>query len=158
MQPVRADTVEAHTIDVLDGTGNRHFLQFLHVLGHCPSHHNCVSFAYFTLPPGRVCEACFWLPSKISLINRGIWQISWGSEIDRPKVLKEARCCQLVRTVLFPFAPAPAKCGKMARRYTYTRTSVFDRRQSFASLQLVWTGWWTYDGAQMGWKDRSGPK
>ena len=68
--------MQAHTINVVEGTGNRRFSPvtltmstdystassfpirwFLHVLGHCPGHHSCVSFAYFTLPPGRACEA-----------------------------------------------------------------------------------------------------
>ena len=39
-------------------------------------------------------------------------QLSWRSEIDRPKVLKEARRCQSVRQLLFRFTPAPAKCGR----------------------------------------------
>ena len=47
--------------------------------------------------------------------QRSVWimrQISWRSEIDRPKVPKEARCCQSVRKLLFSFARAPAKCGR----------------------------------------------
>ena len=42
----------------------------------------------------------------------GYLQISWRSEIDRPKVLKEARHCQPVRKLLFSFAQASAKCGR----------------------------------------------
>ena len=38
--------------------------------------------------------------------------ISWRPEIDRPKVLKEVRHCQPVQKLLFPFARAPAKCGR----------------------------------------------
>ena len=47
--------------------------------------------------------------------QRSAWilrQLSWRSEIDRPKVLKEARCCQLVHKLLFPFSRASAKCGR----------------------------------------------
>ena len=36
MQPVRADTAEAHTIDVVEGTGKRRFSRFFAHLGHCP--------------------------------------------------------------------------------------------------------------------------
>ena len=39
-------------------------------------------------------------------------QISWRSEIDRPKALKEARRCQSVRKLLLPSARAPAKCWR----------------------------------------------
>ena len=40
-------------------------------------------------------------------------QISWrSSEIDRPKVLKEAGRCQSAQNFLFPFARARAKCGQ----------------------------------------------
>ena len=35
-----------------------------------------------------------------------------SSEIGAPRVLKEARRCQSVRKLLFPFARAPAKCGQ----------------------------------------------
>ena len=50
---------------------------------------------------------------KISQISRYIGrQIRWRFEIDRPKVLKEARRCRSVRKLLFPFAGARAKCGR----------------------------------------------
>ena len=49
---------------------------------------------------------------KISQISQDIRQISWRSEIDRPKVLKGARCSQSVRKLLFPFARARAKCWR----------------------------------------------
>ena len=49
---------------------------------------------------------------KISQISRDNRPISWRSEIDRPKVLKEAGCSQSVRKLLFPFARARAKCGR----------------------------------------------
>ena len=60
--------VEAHTVNVVEGTGNCRFSPvtltrstdnstassfpirwFLLVLGHCPGHRSCVSFAYFSL-------------------------------------------------------------------------------------------------------------
>ena len=39
-------------------------------------------------------------------------EISGRSEINGPKGLKEARRCQPVRKLLFPFTRAPAKCGQ----------------------------------------------
>ena len=48
--------------------------------------------------------------------------------------------------------------GKIAQRCTHTGAYVFYRRQKFASLQLVRNGWRTYDGEEMGRKDRSSPK
>ena len=48
-------------------------------------------------------------------------RISWRSEIDRPKVLKEARRCQSVRKLLFSFARAPAKCGRNGPSYVHWR-------------------------------------
>ena len=87
---------------------------FLHVLGHCPGHCSSVSFAYFTLPPGRACEANDQRSAQRSVRSVGIGQISWRFEIDRPKGLKEAGLCLSVRKLLFPFASARAraKCGR----------------------------------------------
>ena len=38
--------------------------------------------------------------------------------------------------------------GTKAHRCMHNRAPVFDRRQSLASLKLVWTGWETYSSAQ----------
>ena len=55
------------------------------------------------------CEARTFLRSKIGLDNA---TDQLEIEIDRPKVLKKARRCLSVRKLLFPFARAPAKCGR----------------------------------------------
>ena len=85
--------------------GNRKLplLAVFHMLGHCPGQRSCVSFAYFTLPPGWACEACTCFRSKISRISRDIWEIScelWDNRFT-PKVLKEAWHCQSVLRASF---------------------------------------------------------
>ena len=83
---------------------------------------------FFHCSPGMSYEACKWLRSQIS---RYIWQISCRSEIDRPKVLKEARCCQSIWKLLFPVARARAQCGQKGPSTQVHWVSVFDRHQKF---------------------------
>ena len=71
-----------------------------------------VSFVFAGIEACTSWETCY-PPRGFNQIS--VWimrQISWISEIDRPKVLKEARRCQLVRKLLFSFARLPAKCRR----------------------------------------------
>ena len=131
--------VQAHTFNVVEGTGHRRFSSVSLTMSTpklVPS--RSVGFrTYLAIVTGGsstclvivpVSAAVFHLRMlhctgqgvrsqrskigpKISQISRYIGQISWRFEIDRPKGLKEARHCRSVRKLLFPFARARAKCG-----------------------------------------------
>ena len=58
---------------------------------------------------------------------RKVPQISWRSEIDLPKVLKEARRCQSVRKLFSLSLERQRSVGEVARPHTYMGISVFDR-------------------------------
>ena len=85
----------------------------MHVVGNVLQYMFVSTMArFFHCSPGMSCEVWTWLRSKIVTIMP---KICWRSEIDRQRVLKEARRCQSVRKLLFPFARAPTKCrGEMA--------------------------------------------
>ena len=93
---------------------------------HCPG--GCVSFACFRLQTGTLCDACTCLRSKISW---DIWQISCENG-DRPhwshqEFSKKLDAAVRFWKLLFPFAWAPAKCGRNGPS-VQTRTSIRVRK------------------------------
>ena len=93
-----------------------------------------------------------WLWSKIGLDNATDHLEIW----DRPAQSSERSYTLPVglKSFFSLLLQRQRSAGKMASRCTYTGASVFDRRQMFASPQLVWTGWRTYDLAT----ERQSPK
>ena len=102
--------------------------------------HHCL---LFYCSPGMSCEACTWLRSKIGRDNAtDQWEI-W----DRPAESSERSWTLPVGSkVSFRFrssaSEVPAKWPIDARTRGHLCST---DTKSFASPQLVWTGWWTYN-------------
>ena len=76
-----------------------------------------------------------------------------------PKALKEARCCQLVWKLLFPFARAPAKCGKNGPSiHVHWGIRARQTPKVLPILSSFVRAGETTIALKMGWKDKSSPK
>ena len=79
--------------------------------------------------PGKPCETCTWLRSKIS---RDIWQISceiW--RLARQEFWKKLDAASRFKSFFSLSLERQRSAGEKAHRCTYTGASVFDRRQKF---------------------------
>ena len=91
-------------------------ISFVHRLNRWAGAHKACPLSVDLSPcmrPGTSCEEFTWLRFKDQLgyLTDQLWDRRLLMPM-APKALKEARCCQSLRKLLFPFARAPAKCGK----------------------------------------------